>query len=195
MLSPKIAHILGEMESYSASHANAWSIPREEAQFLHALLKSLRPKTILEIGTSTGYSTIWFALAARAFGGKVFTIEHDPAKIKIAKENFRKAGAGKTIRILGGDANKILGNRGKLKIGGRRGAMIDFIFLDGVKSEYLQQFKWVHPHLRRGGVVAADNAGDFAAQMKDYLKFVRTNKKLHTVFVPIGNGVELTQKL
>lgn len=171
------------MEEHSERSANAWSIPREEARLLHLLLLAQKPKTILEIGTSTGYSTVWFALAARECGGKVFTIEYDPKKVEIARKNFTDAGVAKTITILEGDANKILTKWKK---------PIDFAFLDGVKAEYLRHFKWIFPHMGSGGIIAADNAGDFSEEMKGYLKHVRGNADLFSTFVPIGNGVELT---
>ncbi|MFH1750234.1 MAG: class I SAM-dependent methyltransferase, partial [Candidatus Micrarchaeota archaeon] len=179
MFQKKIERLLAEMEKYSESHDTAWSIPRDEARFLHLMALLAKPKAMLEVGTSTGYSTIWLGLAAKKFGGKIVTIEYDPEKVRIARGNFKKAGMGKTITILEGDANEILPKlRGK----------VDFAFLDGVKEEYLRHFKWILPCLRRGGIVAADNAGDFAGQMGDYLAFARGNKKLVSTFIPIGNG-------
>lgn len=185
MFSKKIIKLLYDLEEYKKTHKDAWNIPRDEAQFLYLFILAMRPKTILEVGTSTGYSTIWFALAAKEYGGKVLTLEYDPKKIEFANENFKKAGLEKTIRLIPGDANKTI------KTISRK---IDFVFLDSIKEEYLKQYKLIFPKLNKGGIIAADNAGDLADKMQDYLNYVRKSKDAFSVFNPIGNGVEFTYK-
>ncbi len=186
MFENQIEELLKKMEEYSGSHENAWSIPKREAEFIYLFLRAYKPNRILEVGTSTGYSTIYFALAVKEIGGIVDTIEMDPEKIKIAKENFKVANLEEIISILEGDANRILN---ELK------ERYDFAFLDGEKKEYLSHFKMIKPKLGKNAIVMADNAGDLAEEMKDYLEFVRNTDGLLSVFVPIGNGLEMTQVL
>lgn len=173
------------MERYGREHEGVWSIPRDEAEFLHLLLLARKPKFILEVGTSIGYSGTWFALAAKNYGGRVATIEIDGEKVKMAGKNFISAGVQDAIELIPGDANSVLKNFGK-KVG--------FLFLDGVKEEYLRHLKLIERRLPGGALVVADNAGDFAHAMSDYLRYVRTSGKYLSAFVPMGNGVEITYK-
>ena len=80
------------------------NVTTREGRVLRQLAEAMGAKRIVEIGTSSGYSTIWLALAARANGGKVFTHENDPDKVKIARANFKKAGLDDVITIIEGDA-------------------------------------------------------------------------------------------
>ena len=176
---------LKKMEEYSRSNSGVHSIPREEGEFFYIIVCLFKPRKILELGTSIGYSTTWLGLAAKEYGGKIKTVEINPDKVAIARKNFDEAGLSKTITVIEGDINKELEKmRGKF----------DFVFLDSEKKEYLKHFRMLFPHLRKGGLVAADNAGTHELQMRDYLWHVRNSKGLASVFVPIGNGVELTVK-
>jgi caffeoyl-CoA O-methyltransferase len=174
---------LDELEQQCRSNPRAWSIPREEGKFLNLLVKAIKPRNILEIGTSLGYSTVWLGLAAKQTGAKVTTVEYDHGKAAAAAENFKRAGLSETIRIIEGDANEILKSlKGKF----------DFVFLDSHKQEYLKQCRMFIPLLARNAVIAADNAITHAESMQDYLAFVRSSRNIQSVTVPIGNGVELS---
>jgi len=186
MMDPALHDLLLEMERYSREHEGVYAIPRDEALFLNILVKLQRPRRILELGTSSGYSTIWLATAAASYGGCVETVEYDPDKVALASENFRRAGLVDVITIHRADANEFLKSlRGPL----------DFVFMDTEKEEYLSQFKLFYPRLVRGSLVAADNAVDLADNMREYLEYVKQLPDAQSVTVPIGNGVELTYKL
>ena len=84
------------------------AITKETGELLNMILRIKNAKNMLEIGTSTGYSTIWCAEAIREQSGKIITVEQNPNKIKRAKENFQKAGIEDTITIRRGLAMEIL---------------------------------------------------------------------------------------
>ena len=84
------------------------NITRREGRVLRQLTEAMGAETVVEIGTSSGYSTIWLALAARANGGHVYTHEIDPEKVKIARANFKKAGLDDVITIIEGDAHETI---------------------------------------------------------------------------------------
>jgi caffeoyl-CoA O-methyltransferase len=186
----KISHtldtLLGEMEEYSRTHDAVYAVPREEGIFLNMLVRLQKPKRILELGTSSGYSTIWLALAAAHNGGRIETVEFDPAKVKLAAYNIGRAGLTDVITIHQADANEFLATMRD---------QVDFVFMDTEKGEYLRQFKLLFPRLAGGGLVAADNAVDLAENMQDYLEYVKSHPGLQSVTVPVGNGLELTYRL
>jgi caffeoyl-CoA O-methyltransferase len=174
------------MEEYGRTHAGAWSIPRNEAQFLNILTKLMKPDRILELGTSIGYSTVWIGLAAKSYGGKVYSIEIDREKVRNARENLKRAGLEDVVAVIHADANSIIP-----ALKGRFG----FVFMDSNKEDYLRQYKMFFSLVERGGAILADNAVDMAYAMMDYLEFVRNSGEVETVLLNIGNGIEFTRKI
>ena len=186
MISPELDRQLREMEEYSRTTGGVYAIPRGEGRFLYMLARLARPKRIVELGTSSGYSTIWLALAARSYGGAVETVEFDPAKVELARSNFRRAGLDGVIEQHHADAAEFLE---------RLRGPVDFVFMDTEKQDYLRHFKLVFPKLAAGGLVAADNAVDLADNMREFLEYVKGLEGALSETVDIGNGLELTYKL
>jgi caffeoyl-CoA O-methyltransferase len=186
MIDDKLNKLLKEMEAYSREHDGVYAIPREEGVFLNMLVRLMRARRIVELGTSSGYSTIWLATAAAAQGGGVDTVEYDPKKVKLATENFRRAELDKIIHVHHSDAVRFLE---------ALEGPVEFVFMDTEKEDYLRHFKLVFQKLAKGGLVAADNAVDLAENMRDFLKYVKGLEGAQSVTVEIGNGLELTQKL
>ncbi len=164
---------------------DSWNIPYDEGIFLNLLVKTKKPKTILEIGTSYGYSTVFFAEAAAKVGAKLITVDINPEKTKIARENIEKAGLSSVVEFVTNDANIAL------KELLAKGVKPDFIFLDAKKTDYLQQFMLLEKSVLQPCVIAADNAIDLAENMKDFLDYLQQNSQLLHVIVPIGNGIAL----
>jgi predicted O-methyltransferase YrrM len=186
MLNSTLRELLAEMEVYNHEHSEALAIPHDEGLFLHMQVLMLRPERIIELGTSTGYSTVWLGSAAAGYGGRVETVEFDPDKIALAQRNIGKAGLNDTVTIHRADANEFVGDLT---------GVIDMVFMDTEKREYLSQFKRYWPLLRSGGAVYADNAVDLRDDMMDYLEHVKGLPDALSVTDPIGNGVEITLKL
>ena len=172
------------------------SITRNIGLFYNIFLRSTGAKNILEIGTSVGYSTIWFAEALREnLGTKIISLEQDSKKIERAKKNFVTAGVEQYIEILQGDALETLS-----KISNQKESLskFDFIFIDADKERYIQYFDMSLPLLKKGGVIGADNIvypERFNEMMKDYVNHVKNIPNVRTVTIPIDNGEEITMKL
>jgi len=172
------------------------SITRNIGLFYNIFLRSTGAKNILEIGTSVGYSTIWFAEALREnLGTKIISLEQDSKKIERAKKNFVTAGIEQYIEILQGDALETLS-----KISNQKESLskFDFIFIDADKERYIQYFDMSLPLLKKGGVIGADNIvypERFNEMMKDYVNHVKNTPNVRTVTIPIDNGEEITMKL
>lgn len=172
------------------------SITRNIGLFYNIFLRSTGAKNILEIGTSVGYSTIWFAEALREnLGTKIISLEQDSKKIERAKKNFVTAGIEQYVEILQGDALETLS-----KISNQKESLskFDFIFIDADKERYIQYFDMSLPLLKKGGIIGADNIvypERFNEMMKDYVNHVKNTPNVRTVTIPIDNGEEITMKL
>lgn len=177
----KIENLLEEIDEFCVGNFIP-NINKEVGKLLSILIKTSKSKNILEIGTAVGYSTIWLALAVKENNGKVTTIEINKDLVKIAKENFRKANLS-NVKVLEGDALKILKS---LK------DKFDFVFIDATKNEYLNYLKLINSKLKRPSLIAADNAISHEQYMLDYLDYVRNNKNINSVLVPIRAGVEVS---
>ena len=178
--------LLQELEVFGQKNSGYFNIPPETGEFFYMLILISKAKNILEVGTSNGYSTIWLGEAVKQNKGKITTIEIADHKVKIATENFKRAKLDKTIKIINGDALKEIP---KLK------EKLDFLFLDAVKEDYINYFKLAYPKLTKNAIIVADNAIMFEKYMRDYLNYVRNNKNLRSVLIPIGSGVEFSLKL
>lgn len=148
-----------------------WNVPREDGRMLRILVAASGAKNILEIGTSNGVSTIWMGLGAAEHNGRITTLEIDHERAEMARENFKKAGMDKMIRLIEGDALQEIP-----KLSGP----FDFVFIDAQKSDYKKYFDLVFPKLARGGIIAAHNTYGMASAVADFLQAVENNPQLVT---------------
>ena len=174
------------------SHANKvsamrlWSVGRSTAEVLAALVKVHKPLTILELGTSAGYSTIWLARAVKEFGGKVYTMERDPIKFPIAKETFSRVELEDYITLIEGEIST------SIKTWNKR---IDFLFIDANKKGYLTYLRQLEPFLVKGSVIVADNIINRADMLKDFVQYVTTSDNYQTSLVTIDQGISISLKV
>lgn len=147
-----------------------------EGAYLRDLARKAKAKRILEIGTSTGYSGIWMAMALRG-GGKLITLEIDPGRRKVAEENFRTAGLSDLVEVRLGDALREIP-----KIDGP----LDMVFIDAEKSDYLKYYDLVIGKMRKGGVITAHNVVSHPAPMADFLARIKTDPRVRTEIVTPG---------
>ena len=165
--------------------------------FFSILLKAIGASRVLEIGTSSGYSTLWFADALMSTPGKemrpsIVTIEASPTKARWARDNFKKAGIDSITTVIEGEALRALR---RLR---REHQKFDFVFIDADKENTTSYFDLVLPMVRPGGIIAADNMllpSHFRPHMRKYAAYVCRNANVQSVTVPIGNGEEITLKL
>jgi predicted O-methyltransferase YrrM len=207
MINEKIQNVLSRIEKdidYENSHRD--EIPSEKrlnciskniGTFYDILLKSINAKNILEIGTSVGYSGLWFAdavMSNKQSNGQIITIDREKFKIDSATRNFEEAGVGSLIKIREGDARKIL-HEIKEEFSEN---YFDFIFIDADKESYIEYFDLCLPLVRKGGIIGADNIlfpERFNQIMADYLSHVRSKSNVQSVTIPIDNGEEITIKI
>ena len=199
------ARIESVLEAYHRMIENERSAPRVEApggrdggqdmrmravgpntgQLLNILASSLSRPTILEIGTSFGYSGIWLAEAARAAGGRLITMELHGYKSEFARDMASKAGLADVIDFQVGDAVEMIS---RLDVG------IDFILLDLWKDLYLPCLDAFYPKLNPGAIIVADNmirpGND---DVKAYAANIRKRAGITSVPLPVGSGIEVSR--
>jgi predicted O-methyltransferase YrrM len=160
----------------------------EVGAFLHALILARKPKCILELGTSYGYSTLILANAAREVGAKMITMELADYKQAYAREQLGKAGLADVVDFRCGDAVEMI----KADAG-----PFDFILLDIWKELYTPCFDAFYPKLSEEAIIASDNmiTPEMARpDVRVYREAVRAKADLQTVLLPIGQGIELSVK-
>lgn len=169
----------------------------EIAQYLKFTVESYGCKSILEIGTATGYSGIILARAADKFNGSLTTIEIDEARYNEAQINFKKAGVTNVNSILG-DASEVLE-----KLNGE----FDFVFIDASKGQYMDFFDKSFRMTKKGGIIFIDNIMFRGFLYKEYPKRYKTivkklnlfieelYKNYNFVLLPFGDGVGLVRKI
>lgn len=212
IIDPRMATFIDSMDPGNPSYLNelekeaiAGDVPiiRKPLQsFFRFLLRYVKPKSILEVGTAIGFSAILMSEYAPT-DCKITTIEKYEKRIPIAKENFRKFGKEGQINLLEGDAAEIL-----KELEGP----YDLIFMDAAKGQYLAFLPDILRLLAPGGLLLSDNVlqdGDviesrFAlerrkrtthARMREYLYELKHAPGLETVILPVGDGITLTTKL
>jgi predicted O-methyltransferase YrrM len=154
-------------------------------QFLSTIVKSLEAPTILELGTSFGYSGIWFAEAARATGGKFITMELHAYKSHYAQEMSAKAGLSDYVDFKIGDAVQMIHD-----LPGK----IDFVFVDLWRDLYIPCLEAFYPKLNPGAIIVADNMlRPSGEELIAYGKAVRAKPHMRSVLLPVGSGMEVSR--
>ena len=170
------------------------AITRDIGIFYNILLRNNKARKILEIGTSTGYSTIWFAEALREqAGAKIITIEQEEGKIQRAKENFQKTGVESIIEIRKGLAIDVL-----KQIVKETTEPFDFVFIDADKEKCVEYFDLALKIVKTGGIIGIDNIlkpERFSTYMIPFVNHVKIIPNVRSVVIPIDNGELLCTKL
>lgn len=198
-ITPKNNDYLIKLEEY----AHEYHIPiiePETAQFIKVLLRSNKPKSILEVGTAIGYSALVMAEATDE-ATHITTIERNEDMIALAKENIANSKYKDRIRILQGNAEEILPHLSD---------HYDFIFLDAAKGQYLEFFNSCSSFLNNGGMIVSDNvlykgmvATDelvvkrkktIVRRLRTFLQYINELDGYTSCILPLGDGVALTYK-
>lgn len=128
------------------------AVSADVGRLLHLLVRTTGARTAVELGTLGGYSGIWIARAL-APGGRLVTVELDPARAAFARTWFERAGVGDRVDVVCGAALEVLP-----KVVASLGGALDVAFVDAVKTEYPDYFRALRSHIVSGGLFIADNA-------------------------------------
>lgn len=161
--------ILAVLDRMSSGGELFRAVPTENGRMLRLLAETNGAKNVVELGTSTGYSSLWLSLALQKTGGKLTTFELDATRAAQARQHFEQAGVDSAVTVVLGDAHE---NVKRLK------DPIDILFLDADKEGYIGYLQTLLPLVRPGGLIMADNV----AMVDDYIEATTTDPQLDTVF-------------
>ncbi len=173
--------ILATLDEMRRAGRLRFGVPEADGRRLRMLADVIGAKNVVEIGTSTGCSTLWLALGVLPAQGRVTTFEIDAGRAEAARRHLREAGIDQQVTVVLGDAHQTIA---------QVEAPIDLVFIDADKSGYTDYLHQLLPRLRPGGLILAHNA-DHAP---DYLRQVAANPDLETVFLTQGSALAVTMK-
>ncbi len=148
---PPDAALSAALQASEKAGLPAINVSPAQGKLLHLLARMQGARTILEIGTLGGYSTIWLARALPA-GGRMISLEADPKHAEVARANIARAGLADTVEVRLGRALDSLPQLAFERLG-----PFDVIFLDADKPGYPDYFAWALRLSRRGTLILADN--------------------------------------
>ena len=192
---PKRDAVLAEMENYASAH-DVPIVGPAVARVLQQLAMMIEAKTVFELGSAIGYSTIWWAQAVGEKGRVVYT-DGDPRNAERARGYFSRAGVSNRITLHTGDALEFLSEQKQ---------QFDIIFNDVDKEDYPRVLRLVSPRLRKGGLFITDNvlwSGRVAEKdskdpkTKAILEFNRllgNSPDFFTTILPIRDGLAVALK-
>jgi predicted O-methyltransferase YrrM len=191
VLDDRARAVLARLEAEDADE-RARNVPREQrarqvarttGQFLFAYVAPQTDCEVLEIGGSRGYSTVWLAAGVRHLGGRVLSLESDPAKIEAWRANIEEAGLADWADLVEGDAFETLPPIADV---------FDVVFLDAEKEQYEALFAEARTKLEPGAVVIADNVLSHAGTLAAYSRARQSDPTLESVTVPLDRGLEIS---
>jgi caffeoyl-CoA O-methyltransferase len=162
------------VSEFLSVNKNQWddlNIPYEDGKVLFDLIIKNKYTSALEIGTSTGHSTIWIAWALSKTGGKLTTIEIDKNRQKIAIDHLKKVGLSKYVEFKLADAHQLV-----KELSGP----FDFVFSDADKGWYLQYFQTLDDKIKTGGCYTAHNVREGYSGTSEFLDYVRKKRNYET---------------
>jgi predicted O-methyltransferase YrrM len=191
VLDDRIRTVLGRLEREDASERERGLPPEQRSRqiepttgrFLFSLVAPQTDCEVLELGGSRGYSSIWLAAGVRHLGGRVLSLEHDPAKVDAWRRNVDDAGLTDWAELREGDAFEQLPQIDDV---------FDLVFLDAEKDDYEELFRLVREKLEPGAVVVADNVLSHSDPLAQYSAARRADPTLLSVTVPLDRGLELS---
>lgn len=155
----------------------------ETARLLAVLVRASGARTVLELGTSNGYSTLWLADALRDTGGRVVSVEIDPGRGALAARNLDRGGLGAFVELRVQDAGRALSESAD--------AAWDMIFLDAERPAYVGYWPDIVRTIKPGGLLVVDNVLSHAEEVHDFRDMIQTTPGVTEALAPTGAGALL----
>jgi predicted O-methyltransferase YrrM len=173
-----------EHDLAQADRLDRWrNVEPDTAELIGVLIRAARARRILELGTSNGYSTIWLADAAEATGGRVVSVDIDPARVWLAAANLAEAGLVDQVELRSEDAAATLARSSD--------AEWEFVFLDAERPAYAGYVRDLLRVLAPGGLLAIDNVRSHEQELVEFTALLEAEASLTQTVVPVGAGLRL----
>ncbi len=150
-LTPEDKVLRGALEAAEAAGLPQIQVSPPQGRLLQLLVRLQGARTVLEFGTLGGYSTIWMGRAVST-GGRLITLETDPAYAEVARSNFERAGIADLVELRVGPALEVLPVLDQERVG-----PFDLTFIDADKVNTPNYFAWALDRSRPGSLIVADN--------------------------------------
>jgi len=155
------------------------------AQLLSILVRASGVTRAVEIGTSNAYSTIWLAWSLAPAGGRIISIDRNPDKHALARENLRRADFLDRVELRTGDAAEIVR---------QLTGPFDLVFLDADRRKFPEQIQILLPKLSAKALVVADNVLSHPEEIAEYLKLISSFEDFQHTIVPVGKGLSIAYR-
>jgi predicted O-methyltransferase YrrM len=155
------------------------------AQLLSILVRASGATRAVEIGTSNGYSTIWIAWSIAPVDGRIVSIDRNPDKHVLARENLRRANLLDRVELRTGDATEIVR---------QLTGPFDLVFLDADRRKFPEIMQILLPMLAPRVLVIADNVLSHPEEIAEYLKLVSSLPDFQHTTVPVGKGLSIAYR-
>ena len=175
------------LEALEKTTEEYWNISRQTGNFMNMLIKIMDAKKVLELGTSNGYSALWLASALKETNGHLTTIEYWEKRQCLARKYIEDCGLSNYVTFLTGQAYDIIKNDLK--------DMYDLAFIDANKQEYLSFFEVVHPILKKGGVILADNITSHYKKVEPFVEAISNHSEYQVQLLDLPDGLLMAYKL
>lgn len=199
MVDPALDRLLVELEEEGQRNDEAQSekrfkllnLERPTAELLSLLIESTHRRRVLELGTSSGYSTIWIGHTLRRVGpqgARLISLERSADKLVMARRNLQRAGllGGPSeksfIELVEGDATEIIRSLP---------GPFDCVFFDADRLRYPEQLELLLPKLTDEVLLAADNALSHPTEIAEYIRMVEALPGFICTLAPVGKGLHL----
>jgi predicted O-methyltransferase YrrM len=185
MFDDAVQQVMDRVDQLRHEVDDHWQIPRPEAELLAQLVRLSGARSIGEIGTSYGYSTLHLAAAAADTAGHVYAAEADPRKVQLTRDHLAQAGLSERVTVHEG--------RGQDVFAGLEPAEpIDFLFIDAVKRECFDYLDAAWPRLAERVTIVTDNAVTHENELASFIAHLRGLPGVRSTTVAVGNGIELS---
>jgi len=189
-MDPNVQKLLQRLEVEGAKHDQAepdhsrkfLNLEPATAEVIAILLRIARVRNVLEIGTSNGYSTIWLASTIGPEGGRITSIERDPQKHAMARDNLAAADLLRYVDLRLGDAMEIVAT-----LSGN----FDCLFFDADRVSAPKQLELLLPKVSLPVLLLADNATSHPDQIAGYLARIGQFEQISHTILPVGKGLSV----
>jgi predicted O-methyltransferase YrrM/mRNA-degrading endonuclease toxin of MazEF toxin-antitoxin module len=175
-----------EVNVSSEEKVLAWNISPETGKYLFDLVVKHKPTRILELGTSTGYSTLWLGAAAQSYGGTIDTVDYYDRKIEIAKKYIQKAGLDNMVTVHHTRIATFLESV--------KSEEYSFVFLDADKNNYHNYLPELLRVMKQGSLLVVDNAINYRDRMKEFVMICESSNNLKVELLEVGSGLLFVSK-
>lgn len=189
-------HLAGLMERADAAGLPPIAVSADVGRLLKILTAMTEGRLALELGTLAGYSGIWIARGL-ADDGRLITIEYNDDHADFAAREFETAGVADKVELVRGPALDEL--PGIIERVGP--ASVDFVFIDAVKSEYVDYFRLIKPLVKPGGMLVADNVFGSGSGWLDegfgtdeFNRLIASDPEFEAVATPMREGVLIARR-